>query len=805
MPEIARRGRIPFRLLAIAISAGLFGYLIWRVGPRQLWGNLGALGWGFLTVLALTGISHFAKTWAWRLTLVGNKDKISFWRMLGLRLGAESAGQLGIFGQTLGDSIRVSGMGKEIPLANGLASVTLDRGLYFVSGVVVTIAGILTALPVLSFSHSLRRYAVVFIGVLITFLLSLLLAVRKRWPVLSGGARIIARVPSLKNWIDKRYQTIHRVENTLLDFHHNTPRLFWASFALNLGSHCLAVLEVCLVLWLMSVNLGFFKALVIEALTKLVNVLGSINPGNLGTFEGGNVLIGKLFGMGAATGLALGLSRRLRSLVWTAIGAIWLMLLTRPRKNRKSESGEDTSVIVADDTKVQPGAVSLSSVSSAGAVAFAILLANGETSSSQLRSSIARVGSLPILLRTILAARKLGAARIMVVIDRMAKRNVQRDLLWTGRLPESVQWIEAGAGDSLSQVLKLIANLMGRERLVLIDGNTTYHPSLLRKASEWKGEGSALALTSAEKLVWIHALPIGMIRDYIERCAAPIATLGEFYASLSEMHSVVCMEIPEDFSQNVTTAEGRDNADKKLDRWLVKPTDGIYARMNRKISIPISRQLIKFPITPNMVSIFTLGVGFASAACFAYGSYWNTLLGAFLCICASILDGCDGEVARLKLQESDFGCWLETVCDYLFYLFLFVGMTIGLWRTSGNKAYLEWGGLLVFGAVATFLAAGWQRHRLAAGRPEQLLGIWQAHAESRPSNPFLYVGRQLEFIIRRCFFPYALLVFALFNITNVAFVLAAIGANLAWPIILYSSLTFSGAQKPAVTTPAVTV
>ena len=136
--------------------------------------------------------------------------------------------------------------------------------------------------------------------------------------------------------------------------------------------------------------------------------------------------------------------------------------------------------------------------------------------------------------------------------------------------------------------------------------------------------------------------------------------------------------------------------------------------MNRRISIPISRQLIKFPITPNMVSLFTLGVGFTAAAFFALGGYWTTLLGAFLCLLASILDGCDGEVARLKLQESDFGCWLETICDYLFYLSLFVGMTIGLWRSTGARAYLACGGLLLFGSIASFLATGWERHRLAA-------------------------------------------------------------------------------------------
>ena len=59
--------------------------------------------------------------------------------------------------------------------------------------------------------------------------------------------------------------------------------------------------------------------------------------------------------------------------------------------------------------------------------------------------------------------------------------------------------------------------------------------------------------------------------------------------------------------QKVANEHDRLVAEKKLEGWLVKPTDGIFARMNRKVSIPISRQLIKFPITPNMVSPFYLG------------------------------------------------------------------------------------------------------------------------------------------------------------------------------------------------------
>src|SRR6267378_2275504 len=353
MLRIPSKARLPVRLIAIAMSAGFFLYLIWRSGPSKLWKSLSELGWGIILVIALAGVSHLARTWGWRLTLGDDQHKISFSRLVGLRLGAEAAGQLGILGQTLGDSVRVSRMSAEIPVANGLASVTLDRGLYVVTGIVTTIAGILAALPLVALSHALRLYASLFALTLIAFLMVTLFAVRKRWPVLSWSARIISRVPSLKNWMEKRYLLVQSVENALFDFYHKTPGAFCASFSLNLAAQCLAVSEVCLILWLMDLKMGFFSALVIEALTKLVNVLGNFNPGNIGTYEGGTMLIGKMFGLSSPTGLALGLSRRLRSFFWAAVGLICSVLLTRSRRPGGSKILASTTATVATSPRAR--------------------------------------------------------------------------------------------------------------------------------------------------------------------------------------------------------------------------------------------------------------------------------------------------------------------------------------------------------------------------------------------------------------------------------------------------------------------
>jgi uncharacterized protein (TIRG00374 family) len=796
MFSVPENSRPALRLLAIAVSAGLFLYLVWQAGPDNLWRDLQKLGWGFGSVIVLAGVSHLAKTWAWQMTLGKDRHRIAFLRLVGLRLGAEAAGQLGILGQTFGDSIRVSHLSREIQMGNSLASVTLDRGLYLVTGVTIAIAGLLAALWQISLSHAMRFYAGLFILAATAFLLLILLALRTRWRLLTGTAHLIRRVPYLKDWINQSFELIRSMENALFDFYHQTPKLFWASFSLNLAAHFLAILEVCLVLWLLGTNIGFLGGLIVEALTKLVNAIGNFNPGNVGTYEAGNMLIAKIFSLTSATGLALAFARRLRAFFWTAVGGVCLFWLTGKSRSHRVESLEQEPL---GKTADPPDRIA-NRCSSPGGVTFAIALSAAGMNIDLFSSPLARVGGLPILLRTILAAQKLCPAKIIVVVDPTTRDRVQKELIGTGRLPASVEWIDENADVHLPRRLWSAAIQAGSQHFVLIDGNATYHPRLIRQASAWKASDIAMALTSGGRFVGIYAVPVDLLNERTEHSTRDDG-LELLHAQLMGHESLVSVDVSEDQWQRVSTEEERRTAEKKIDRWLIKPTDGMYAQLNRKISIPISRQLIKLPITANMVSIFTLGVGFCSAAFFALGGYWNTLLGAFLCLFSSILDGCDGEVARLKLLESDFGCWLETVCDYVFYLFLLVGMTIGQVRSSGSTTYLVAGALLLVGALASFLAVGRGRHRLAGDRPEQFLGVWRTHAESRPSNPVLYIARHTEFMVRRCFFPYALCVFAVFNIMNIAFVLSVIGANMVWPISLYSSRTFGIPRRTVLANP----
>ena len=68
------------------------------------------------------------------------------------------------------------------------------------------------------------------------------------------------------------------------------------------------------------------------------------------------------------------------------------------------------------------------------------------------------------------------------------------------------------------------------------------------------------------------------------------------------------------------------------------------------MSLPISIALMPTPLTANQLSVMLVAIGFYSAWLFSIGHYWSRAsLGAFLSLAASVLDGCDGEIARLEV------------------------------------------------------------------------------------------------------------------------------------------------------------
>lgn len=778
MPDLSSAGKSHLRLLGPLVGLALLLWLVTRMNHSALIAGVRAIGWGFLLILALGGAAHIVKTCAWRLTLQREARKVSFSRMFGLRLASEAIGQFGVVGLVTGEATRISLLGSGVSLAGGISSVMLDRLLFILTGAVVIFAGALSALLRPWLPHGLRiSIALLTMGAFSALVVSAI-AVRKGWPVLSGTVRAAAQFSPIRKWLKSKETTLLNAEQQILRFHHDAPAAFWGSLFLNCLCHFLAILEVYFIVRLLGGRATLLSALFLESLTKLINILGAVNPGNVGTYEGGNMAIGKLVHLTAPQGLVLALCRRMRAVFWAIIGALCLAWLTRSKNSTRAGLR---------------GQVSPSEPASSPDSPTFLILAH-DLSPNSFEPALATVATLPVILRAILGVANKNRARVIVALNLVTGPRIRYEILRSGRVPAGVEWIEVPVGTTIPSILQ-IARLT-RGPVALIWGSRTYHPDLLRRLQEWDEEAGTIEFVHSGEPIGLFALTHQTSAALATDSHSTISTDKDLHGwivsqvSRSASPGLSRREVSDDAWQRIADQADVASAERKLDRWLIKATDGIFARMNRRVSIPISRRLINFPISPNMVSLFTLGVSFAAGAFFAFGGYRNSLIGALLSAWASILDGCDGEVARLKLQVSALGCWLDSICDYLYYFVVFGGMIIGVARGDRSHHLVAWGTALIAGAVMTFITASAGRKRLSHDRPEKYLERWHKNAESRSAGLLLNMGRYTEFIVRRCFLPWMILVFALLNLTRVIVYLAAFGANVAWIISLRSLIEF---------------
>jgi 1L-myo-inositol 1-phosphate cytidylyltransferase / CDP-L-myo-inositol myo-inositolphosphotransferase len=116
---------------------------------------------------------------------------------------------------------------------------------------------------------------------------------------------------------------------------------------------------------------------------------------------------------------------------------------------------------------------------------------------------------------------------------------------------------------------------------------------------------------------------------------------------------------------------------------MSKPQDGFVSRfLNRPISRRITYFLLKFPIHPNAWTTSIFGLPLIACVFLVRGDYVSIVVGAALFQVFSILDGCDGEIARAKNLESRFGERLDYFCDFIASLLYVLALGLGLHRSS---------------------------------------------------------------------------------------------------------------------------
>lgn len=203
----------------------------------------------------------------------------------------------------------------------------------------------------------------------------------------------------------------------------------------------------------------------------------------------------------------------------------------------------------------------------------------------------------------------------------------------------------------------------------------------------------------------------------------------------------------------VATSEDLERAEEWLLRSLIKANEGFMSRhVERRISLALTRRLVTTRITPNAVTLVSLLIGLAGAPFFLSSAPAYQLVGALLFVAHSIVDGCDGELARLRFQESRAGALLDFWGDNVVHVAVFGSMAIG-WSWSVHAAWpLALGAAAVLGTVLS--AAGESRRWLEPAGLEAESSRLARVRDSVANRDFIYlvvllaaVGKAAWFVV----------------------------------------------------------
>lgn len=349
--EIEREARsktslwIALHALALAVGVGLLVFLIWKVGYESLLESVTKVGWGFIPIVGLNLMRHFFRAASMYLAVDKERRTFKYRSALAARFGGEAVTFFTFTGPFLGDATKAVLLKKNLPLTYGASAIIIDNILYYVSVLLVIVAGVAALVAAYGATDAATGNVLLLIVIFGVGLFGVLIAaIKYRVTPVSSAIGWLAKRNLVPQFFVKKRENILDVERIVFQFYHDRRADFFKIFAMAMGVHVVSVAEVFLALKLLGYDPYVSTAFIIESLTKVINAVFSFIPGTIGVYEGGNGLILTTLGYTTAVGVALALVRRGAILFSTLIGLMVLLWRTAARgaEHLKEKRGTET-------------------------------------------------------------------------------------------------------------------------------------------------------------------------------------------------------------------------------------------------------------------------------------------------------------------------------------------------------------------------------------------------------------------------------------------------------------------------------
>ncbi|MCA9521660.1 MAG: CDP-alcohol phosphatidyltransferase family protein [Myxococcales bacterium] len=307
---------------------------------------------------------------------------------------------------------------------------------------------------------------------------------------------------------------------------------------------------------------------------------------------------------------------------------------------------------------------------------------------------------IPFLARSILTALSVVGEVVVLVdgADESLEKRVRGEL---GRQIARRAAVRLHRRDDLA-VLRYLA-----DDLIVVDWRTFLDQRLL--------EELFVPIDGEVERLGIQLIHSPLIYPQLIRFPSGLSSLPEsfFEPELSSSETFEVSRLP-------TRLRGFDDVPEVADRLILNlclPASQVgvlRAGFSRLMSLPLTRLLAELGIRSNHVSVFSLVLGLLGGVCAALFGGHGLVIASFAFLTVTLLDRCDGDLARLQHDSSSIGAWLDALADDVAVLSFIVGVSLNL-RDLTNERWPLWlGGVAATTTILVF-AMLYLRVRLATG------------------------------------------------------------------------------------------
>jgi Lysylphosphatidylglycerol synthase TM region len=309
-------------VLSIAAGIALFAWMVYRVGPGTIAGGLRQIGWGLLAIVAIAGLRFAARAAAWALC-IEPPHRLAFRDAFAAVVAGDALGNATPLGPIVGEPAKAAFVRHRLPLAAALTALAIENVLYTLSAAAVIAGGMVALLFTFELPDPLRDVSeIALLAVLAMFAFAIYVLWRRPAIVSGSFGAITGRLPVAA----ARVERVRAIEREMYTFANRRRGAVLPLVGLELLFHALGVAEVFVTLWLLqAVPASILTSFILETVNRLITVMFKFIPMQVGVNEAGTALVTQVLGLGASTGVTLGIVRKVRMLFWSSAGIVLLV------------------------------------------------------------------------------------------------------------------------------------------------------------------------------------------------------------------------------------------------------------------------------------------------------------------------------------------------------------------------------------------------------------------------------------------------------------------------------------------------